>query len=419
MTKRRLTSLFLAVLMIAAMIPFTAISSSADTLPANVFSDVKDGAWYTEATLYCYKYGYISGTGEALFSPGVDMNRAMFVTILYNIDSASEKYTTSSFADVKVGSWYANPVEWAYQNGYASGTGKDAKGSYFSPTSPVTRETLCVFLRTYAQAKGFDVDTTADLSVYTDKAQIHSWANNAVSWAVGEGLVSGLTKDTIAPRNTATRAQIALILKNFLGKYPIHVWGDGKVVTKRTCTVAGKTEFTCSDCGKTRTVEYKAWHTYDDGVVNAAPTCISSGKKTCTCKTCGNKKTVELPVNQDHRYVNGFCSLCGVARSPMDIIAGSWKATALIYEDGSVYSVDSTIYFNTNGKATFTANGETYYFNWTYMNRVEDGMALFYISNSNEAYYVYIDIMPKSDTFKLMFIDMSDDSDNFTVVYSR
>lgn len=111
--------------------------------------------------------------------------------------------------------------------------------------------------------------------------------------------------------------------------------------------------------------------------------------------------------------------MCGVARSPMDIIAGSWKATALIYEDGSVYSVDSTIYFNTNGKATFTANGETYYFNWTYMNRVEDGMALFYISNSNEAYYVYIDIMPKSDTFKLMFIDMSDDSDNFTVVYSR
>ena len=181
--------------------------------PVNEFSDVPDDSWFTEGVLYCNAKGYMAGVGNGRFAPGATLTRAMFVTILAVIDDADVlPYTDTPFDDVPAGKWYSKPVAWAYANGYASGTGN----GNFSPNSDITRETLATFFRTYSEKKGRDVTGTADLSKYTDEAQISAWAKNAVSWAVASGLISGTSATTVSPKSTATRAQVALIVMNYV-----------------------------------------------------------------------------------------------------------------------------------------------------------------------------------------------------------
>ena len=158
----------------------------------------------------------MSGTGDGIFSPAMTLNRAMFVTILAKIDGTdTSTYVEVVFKDVPEGKWYSKAVTWAAVNGYAGGTGN----GFFSPDAPVTRETLAQFFFTYSKAKGYDVSYTADLSVYTDEGQIAKWAKDAVSWAVGAGLISGTSATTVSPKATATRAQVALIVMNYVEKF--------------------------------------------------------------------------------------------------------------------------------------------------------------------------------------------------------
>ena len=79
------------------------------------------------------------------------------------------------------------------------------------PNAPVTREQLAVILHSYAQKKGMDVSKTADLAGYADAANMSVWAKDAMSWAVGSGLISGRSASTLAPAGSATRAECAVI----------------------------------------------------------------------------------------------------------------------------------------------------------------------------------------------------------------
>ena len=88
----------------------------------------------------------------------------------------------------------------------------------FAPNDPITREQLAAMLMKYAQWKGQDTSARADLSHYSDAENISSWANDVLSWAVAEGLLTGVTDDTIAPQVHATRAQVAAILQRFLSE---------------------------------------------------------------------------------------------------------------------------------------------------------------------------------------------------------
>ena len=110
------------------------------------------------------------------------------------------------------GKWYSKTVEWAVKNGYTTGTGNNC----FSPDAPITRETLAQFLYNYTMKKGKDVTVSEDLSGYTDAGDISGWAVNAVKWAVEKGLISGTSAATISPKNTATRAQVALIIMKYV-----------------------------------------------------------------------------------------------------------------------------------------------------------------------------------------------------------
>ena len=184
----------------------------------NPFTDVAEGKWYYEAVEYCYMNRLMSGTHETLFSPKTNVNRAMFVTILSKIDEADvSSYTTQSFGDVFEGKWYATAVEWAYNKGYTSGIGADNSGKpFFAPSRQVTRQELATFLYNYSVMKGYSASGRADLASYTDSGDISSWALDAVSWAVDAGLISGTSLVTLSPKDSATRAEIALIVMNYV-----------------------------------------------------------------------------------------------------------------------------------------------------------------------------------------------------------
>ena len=187
-------------------------------LPDNPYGDVPLDAWYTAGVLYCTEKGYMSGTGTGTFSPGATLTRAMFVTILVKIDNADvSSYTGTPFKDVPTGKWYSKPVAWASAMGYAGGTGNGK----FSPDAAMTRETLAQFFFNYSSKKGYDVSASADLSKFTDAMKISGWARPAMSWAVGSGLISGTSATTVSPKGSATRAQVAVIIMNYVEKIAV------------------------------------------------------------------------------------------------------------------------------------------------------------------------------------------------------
>jgi len=180
----------------------------------NPFVDVKYGKWYTDGVIYCYRNGYMAGVSENTFAYKTTVDRQMFATILAKIDGADlSSYTGTSFTDVKPGQWYSAAIEWAYQNGYASGLGD----GIFGRKDPVTREQIALFLYTYSEKKGIaDVSEKADLSVFSDADRVHSWAKTGLEWAVSVGLISGTSEITLSPRDSATRAEVSLIVMNYV-----------------------------------------------------------------------------------------------------------------------------------------------------------------------------------------------------------
>ncbi len=177
------------------------------------FIDVQDGKWYTEGILYCYHKDYMTGITSDLFGYKETLTRALFVTILAKINGAElSEYTEMSFVDVKADQWYSASVEWAYQNGYASGIGD----GMFGYKQNVTREQIAMFFYTYSEKNGVDVSGRAEISGFADYGRIHEYALDAMSWAVDVELISGTSETALSPRDPATRAEISVIVMNYV-----------------------------------------------------------------------------------------------------------------------------------------------------------------------------------------------------------
>lgn len=174
------------------------------------FWDVFVADWFADDVKYAVEKGIMSGTSATTFSPNDSATRAQFATILYRL-AGSPSVSGHSFSDVKAGEWYANAVEWAYQNGIVNGTG----GGKFSPNGNVTREQLAVMFYRYAKAQNYDVSNRADLSEFTDLKEVSGDMTDALSWANAVGLITGTTGTTMNPKGNATRAQMAVILHRF------------------------------------------------------------------------------------------------------------------------------------------------------------------------------------------------------------
>lgn len=174
------------------------------------FTDVKVNSWYYAAVDQMYQKGLMGGTTQTTFSPSIPASRAMLVTILYRLEGQPVVADPTSFPDVKA-KWCAPAIAWAAEHeivlGYADGN--------FGPNDEITREQVAVILFRYAQQKGWDTTARGDLSQYSDSEKVHKYAREAMEWAVGTGLIGGRTQDWLAPRETTTRAELAVMLTRF------------------------------------------------------------------------------------------------------------------------------------------------------------------------------------------------------------
>lgn len=175
------------------------------------FVDVTEDKWYYDAVAYVYQQGIMVGMSETTFEPNTTVNRAQVVQMLYNLEGQPQVSGDSGFSDIWDGQWYAKAVAWASANdvvaGYEDGT--------FRPTRAVTREEFAQILYNYAKFKGYDLSASADLGKFPDSGQVSSWAEIALGWANGNGLINGHDDGRLDPKGSTIRAQAASILMNF------------------------------------------------------------------------------------------------------------------------------------------------------------------------------------------------------------
>lgn len=179
------------------------------------FTDVVAGTWYYGAAAYAYNNGLFAGMTPTTFAPNATMTRAMLVSVLWRLAGAPAPKAPNTFVDVPDGAWYTDAVTWAAENGVVSGIG----GSRFDPSGFVTREQTAEILYNYAHSKGYDVSARADLTAFPDAGSVSGWAEEALSWANAAGLINGTVRDgqtILDPQGSASRAQVAMILMNYV-----------------------------------------------------------------------------------------------------------------------------------------------------------------------------------------------------------
>lgn len=239
------------------------------------FTDVPAGAWYAGAVEYAYSMGLFGGTSKNTFSPDLDMTRGMFVTVLgrmagvtsetgcefglvtgentglfSGMDSSSEllavpgkgsmvsilgsengwyrvswngksgyiyggnlKVYARAFSDVDTGAYYSPYVQWAYLTGITAGTGTGS----FSPNAPISRQDLAMMLYNYASVTGKSLSEVNAGIRFTDDASILQTYRDAV-YALGRaGIINGMGDGSFSPNGSATRAQVAQVIMNFVG----------------------------------------------------------------------------------------------------------------------------------------------------------------------------------------------------------
>lgn len=194
-----------------------AITVKFEVQGSSYYDDVRTDAWYYNAVTFVTDRGYFNGVSETLFAPYIDMNRAMFVTVLgrmANVDTS--KYMGLAFSDLEAGMYYVPYVKWANENGIVLGR----SDTIFDPEASITREEMAAIMYRYCEYIGMDMTpkNTVFMERYTDRNEISDWAVTYVEWAVGCGLMRGMTDHTIDPLEHASRAQVAQVIMNFCDK---------------------------------------------------------------------------------------------------------------------------------------------------------------------------------------------------------
>ena len=157
------------------------------------FKDVPQNSWYAGAVQYVTSSSLMNGTSTTAFSPSANMSRGMLMTVLARYDGESTEGGTV---------WYEKGMNWAKSKGVSDGS---------APNRNITREQLAAMLYRYAG----EPDGAADLSAYTDAGSVSAYAEKAVQWCVKNGILTGKTSSTLAPKATATRAECAAMLQRF------------------------------------------------------------------------------------------------------------------------------------------------------------------------------------------------------------
>lgn len=263
------------------------------------FEDVKASHWFYEAVGFCYANSVINGMNDYTFGWNGNLTRAQFLLMLAAIDGADlTEYQVTRFTDVKANHWYYGAVAWAYEEGITNGISQ----TKFGPNTVVTRAQIARMMNIYMSSR-YTVEVSSDcLEGFTDTAKIPSWAKEGVEYCVSAGLISGMQmngKLCVNPTGTSTRAQAAVIFRNFMENY---FYGECEhSFTEADCTNSA----VCENCG----------------LVNGLPNGHSLYLYNCTiggeCKVCGEE--VE-PSKLVHSFEAASCTKpqtctgCGATR---------------------------------------------------------------------------------------------------------
>ena len=200
---RNLKRMGAALMTLALMftVSFSALAAEEDT----GYRDVEAGSWYADAVEYVRDNGLMSGTSDTQFSPSGTMTRAMLAQTLYRAAGSPAVSGQDTFPDTQAGAWYGDAVLWATQTGVVSGY-DDGR---FGTNDPVSREQIALILWRYAGSPA------AQSQNFADESAISPWASAAVDWARSAGLMSGQEGNRFAPQASATRAEVAVILRAY------------------------------------------------------------------------------------------------------------------------------------------------------------------------------------------------------------
>ena len=176
------------------------------------FTDIT-GHWAADNILFAASRGLLSGTSDTTFSPDTGMTRGMFMTALGRLAGINpDSYQTGKFTDVKADAYYAPYVNWAAQTGIVEGV----TATTFAPDTNINREQMAVIMKNYATKLGYDLPQTLKAVTFADNTQISSWAKDAVKSMQQAGILAGKNENKFDPKGTATRAEVATVLRRFV-----------------------------------------------------------------------------------------------------------------------------------------------------------------------------------------------------------
>jgi|GEM_PF-1955262 len=178
----------------------------------NPFNDVREGQWFFSDVMFVFANGLMGGTSAnpPLFSPSVNLNRAMIVTILHRQEGTPTPTTSNPFTDVPSGQWFTEAIIWAAENNIVSGY-----AGRFNPLTSITRQDLAVILMRYADFRGITLPTVAGYQGFADSNRISGYAVEAVRRSFEAGIITGRTGNIFAPLDNSTRAEAAAMLHRF------------------------------------------------------------------------------------------------------------------------------------------------------------------------------------------------------------
>ncbi len=190
--------------------PAAGVSVETEFTKINYFDDVKEDDWFDEASWYCAAHGLMQGTGNRQFGGHMGTNRAMLVTVLYRLSNSTDDLE-NIFDDVESGKWYSDAIGWAAHNKIVEGYGNGK----FGPDDILTREQMVSILYRYSVFMKYDISKLNVLDTFVDTDTLSEWALEAMKWAVGNGIVTGMSNDLISPETGATRAQFATMMQRY------------------------------------------------------------------------------------------------------------------------------------------------------------------------------------------------------------
>lgn len=176
------------------------------------FTDVPANNFYLDYVKFVYKHGMMEGFGNKYtFNGNGNVTRAQLVLILYRLSGSPAISSYANFKDVPANAWYSQAVAWASANKIVDGR----PGNVFDPGTAVTRQEFATILYRYNSFRGLGAGNKSNLSQFTDRGYVQSYALEAMQWAVGNGIIGGTTNTTLSPNGTAIRFQAAAMLTRY------------------------------------------------------------------------------------------------------------------------------------------------------------------------------------------------------------